>query len=98
MGNESNESVELTVGEKRVRSAFNPSNNDLINQLKSKHAELINMCEDLKSLDPRLASLAQTALEEACMWAVKAATTQIVAKDENRPVDGSVGAIGVPKT
>jgi hypothetical protein len=43
-------------------------------EIKRKSAELIDMCEPLKSRDPRCAALAQTAYEEAAMWAVKAAT------------------------
>lgn len=65
---------ELSVGEQRVRITFNPSNDDAVFQIKQKAAELINLCEGLKSKDGRLASLAQTTFEEAAMWAVKAAT------------------------
>lgn len=64
-----------TIGETRVRTAFNPSANSEVDLIKNKSAELIDMCESLKSKDPRLASLAQTAFEEAAMWAVKAATS-----------------------
>jgi len=63
-----------TVGEMRVRTTFNPSENGMVDQLKQMTAQLIDMVETLKAKDPRLASLAQTAYEEACMWAVKAAT------------------------
>lgn len=63
-----------TIGEQRVRTEFNPSNDSLVDQIKQKTAELINLCEDLKSKDGRLASLAQTEYETAAMWAVKAAT------------------------
>lgn len=63
-----------TVGEQRVRTSFNPSQTDTVAQIKQKSAELINLCEELKAKDGRLASLAQTAYEEAAMWAVKAAT------------------------
>ena len=63
-----------TIGEQRVRTTFNPSNDSTVDQLKQKAAELINLCETLKEKDPRLASLAQTAFEEGAMWAVKAAT------------------------
>lgn len=63
-----------TVGEKRVRTSFNPSQTDIVDKIKQKSAELINLCEELKEKDARLASLAQTAYEEAAMWAVKAAT------------------------
>jgi hypothetical protein len=67
-------SEELTLGEQRVRTKFNLSRNSNVDRLKTKTAELINMCEELKKQDPRLASLAQTSFEEAAMWAVKAAT------------------------
>jgi hypothetical protein len=63
-----------SVGEQRVRTEFNPSADTLVDQIKQKSAHLINLCEDLKLKDARLASLAQTAYEEAAMWAVKAAT------------------------
>ena len=62
------------IGETRVRTSFNPSNDSIVDILKQKSAELINLCEQLKSKDGRLASLAQTAYEDAAMWAVKAAT------------------------
>lgn len=65
---------QLSIGEKRVRTTFNPSQSDIVSKLKQKSAELINICEQLKEKDPRLASLAQTSYEEAAMWAVKAAT------------------------
>jgi len=64
----------LTIGEQRVRTSFNPGKNDLVDQIKQKSAELINLCDELKSKDGRLASLAQTSYEDAAMWAVKAAT------------------------
>ena len=64
----------MTIGEERVRTTFNPSANTTVDQLKQKSAELIDLCEGLKNREPRLAALAQTAYEEAAMWAVKAAT------------------------
>jgi len=63
-----------TIGEQRVRTEFNPSNSGIVDQIKQKSAELINLCETLKEKDARLASVAQTAYEDAAMWAVKAAT------------------------
>lgn len=66
--------LELTLGEKRVRANFNVAGSALVDEIKKKSAELINLCEPLKEKDGRLASLAQTAYEEAAMWAVKAAT------------------------
>lgn len=65
----------MTTGEDRVRTKFNPGNNSMVDQIKQKSAELIDLCEQLKSKDARLASLAQTHYEDAAMWAVKAATT-----------------------
>lgn len=64
----------MTIGEDRVRIKFNPSANSLVDQIKQKSAELIDLCEQLKAKDARLASLAQTHYEDAAMWAVKAAT------------------------
>ena len=63
-----------TVGEQRVRTTFNPSASSDVEIIKNKTAELIDLCDALKSKDGRLASLAQTSYEEAAMWAVKAAT------------------------
>lgn len=65
---------QLSLGKVRVRAGFNPSGDQRVESLKSLTAQLIDICEDLKEKDPRLASLAQTAYEEAAMWAVKAAT------------------------
>jgi len=65
----------LSKGEKAVRYTFNPSGNDDVQRIKTETAALIDFCEGLKGKDPRLAALAQTAYEEAAMWAVKAATT-----------------------
>jgi hypothetical protein len=76
------ENKEQTIGEKRVRTAFNPSLTDTVSVIKQKSAELIDLCESLKPQDGsmmssekfRLIALAQTAYEEAAMWGVKAAT------------------------
>lgn len=63
-----------TIGEERVRVDFNVNNDDTVSEIKVKAAELIDICETLKSNDARLASVAQTSFEEGAMWAVKAAT------------------------
>jgi hypothetical protein len=71
-----------SLGECRVRVEFNPSAVGNVNFIKEKSAELINVCDDLKPKEGeevfpeklRLIALAQTAYEEAAMWAVKAAT------------------------
>lgn len=66
----------MTTGTDRVRADFNPSGDSLVNQIKLKTADLIDLCDSIKDLDPRCAALAQTAYEEAAMWAVKCATTK----------------------
>ena len=82
-----------TLGEKRVRTEFNVSNDGTIDTFKTKTAELINLLEavrndevsktynkspealqELSGEKLRLISIAQTAYEEACMWAVKSVT------------------------
>jgi hypothetical protein len=65
-----------SLGAHRVRESFNPSQDNMVDKLKRHTADLIDLCEELKVLEPRLAALAQTAYEEAAMWAVKAATTK----------------------
>jgi hypothetical protein len=66
--------ITMSIGTDRVRTSFNPSSDSLVDRIKQKSAELIDLCEGLKTKEPRLAALAQTAYEEAAMWAVKAAT------------------------
>lgn len=69
-----------TIGEQRVRTEFNPDKNSVVDQIKQKSAELINLVNDIEkngNVSPELArlkSLAMTGYEEAAMWAVKAAT------------------------
>jgi hypothetical protein len=63
------------LGARRVRESFNPSQDSLVDKVKRYSADLIDLCEEHKDLDPRLAALAQTAYEEAAMWAVKLVTT-----------------------
>lgn len=63
-----------SIGEVRVRTSFNVNGNSDVDTIKQETAKLINLVENLKSKEPRLASLAQTAFEEAAMWAVKLAT------------------------
>ena len=66
-----------TIGEQRVRTTFNPSASGVVDQIKQKSAELIDLCETLRTgsqEQQRLAALAQTHFEDGAMWAVKAAT------------------------
>jgi len=67
-----------SLGAHRVRESFNPSKDSLVDKIKRHTADLIDMCEQMKTKDNelnRLCSLAQTHYEDAAMWAVKAATT-----------------------
>lgn len=65
---------DLSIGQERVRYTFNPDGNERVDKIKYETAKLINFCELMKAKQPRLVALAQTAYEEAAMWAVKAAT------------------------
>lgn len=74
-----------SLGAYRVRESFNPSGASTVDLIKRHTADLIDMCEEMKNKDvslmgtqekARLCALAQTAYEEAAMWAVKAATLE----------------------
>lgn len=72
-----------TLGQKRVKAEFNPAKNDLVDQIKNKSAELIDLLESMRNLPltgtgekQRLISIAQTEIETACMYAVKANFTE----------------------
>ena len=73
--------MEKTLGEKRVRTEFNPSKEGNVELINQKTADLINILENFKEendLDgeaKRLVSVAQTTFEEASMWGVKAVTS-----------------------
>jgi flagellar biosynthesis/type III secretory pathway chaperone len=78
-----------TLGQRRVRVSFNPSANSVVDDIKARSAELLDLCEAVQysakmndKFTPeqaneaaRLCALAQTHYEDAAMWAVKAATT-----------------------
>lgn len=67
---------EKTLGQKRVKADFNPDKNEVVDQIKNKAAELIDLIETLKQDGNgernRCAALAQTEVETAAMYAVKA--------------------------
>lgn len=76
-----------TFGQRRVRTNFNPSARDDIKQIKNQCANLIDLIDDLCNHTDdlfdrthgeqiRLARLAQTHIETACMFAVKAITCE----------------------
>ncbi len=73
----------MTKGEYRVGINFNPSNDDTVGKIKRAAADLIDLIDtipgaevrDLRGAEVgRLKALAQTNVEDAAMWAVKAAT------------------------
>jgi len=74
----------MTKGEYRVGITFNPSNDDMVGKIKRAAAGLIDLVEEIPEAlianeakyneVRRLKALAQTEIESAAMWAVKAAT------------------------
>lgn len=77
----------MTKGEYRVGITFNPSNDDMVGKIKRLAADLIDLIESIDCTPQsgdnlgqhagekcRLKALAQTEIESAAMWAVKAAT------------------------
>jgi hypothetical protein len=83
----------MTKGEYLVGINFNPSNDDMVSQIKRRSADLIDLIESISVASPpsegryedvsrinqhhevaRLKALARTDVENAAMWAVKAAT------------------------
>ena len=62
----------VTLGQKRVQRNFNPTANEVVEDLKQKYADLIDYLETLKNkVNGREISIAQTELETSCMYAVK---------------------------
>lgn len=72
---------EPTLGEKRVRVNFNPSEDVQVKVIKALAAQFIDQCESMKDVPPslgneknRVLAIAQTEMETAAMYAVKGAT------------------------
>lgn len=65
----------ISLGEERVRTTFNVGDNSEVDRVKKATAELINLVNQHKDKDPRLAAIAMTEYEDAAMWAVKLMTT-----------------------
>lgn len=71
-----------TLGEKRLRTEFNPSKEGNVDFIKQSTAKIIDVLEDYKN-DPRneidaesyrLIATAQTHFENAALWGIKAVT------------------------
>jgi hypothetical protein len=83
--NEKKPNASQTLGQKRVKAEFNPAKNDLVDQIKNKTAELIDLLESMRVAGTtaqqthaekhRVISIAQTEFEGACHFAVKACFT-----------------------
>jgi hypothetical protein len=67
-----------TLGEQRVRVAFNAGGDGTVARIKTLTAELINLVAALER-EPRARDIALERFEEAAMWAVKAATAPTAA-------------------
>lgn len=71
-----------TLWEKLVWITFNPSNDELVHQIKTKYAEIIDMLNDARWMESthselqRYISIAITEAQTAQMWAVKAVTAK----------------------
>jgi len=75
------ETKQLTFGESRVGVTFNPNQNEYVEIIKRQTAGLIDLLNDNSQASDnpeakRAYSVAMTNFEDACMWAVKAATKQ----------------------
>ena len=62
-----------------MKAEFNPAKNEVVDQIKNKSAELIDLLQSMRNFDGvdnsekhRLISIAQTEIETGCMYAVKA--------------------------
>jgi hypothetical protein len=69
----------VTYGEKAVGLTFNPSGDDDVTRLKRLYAEIIDICDGLRTVasrgeKARLYSIAINEAQTAQMWAVKAVT------------------------
>lgn len=80
----------MTKGEYRVGINFNPSADEMVGKIKRQAADLIDLIETIPGAEMRdlrgsevgrLKALAQTHIEDAAMWAVKAATKPAFNKD-----------------
>ena len=88
----------MTKGEYRVGISFNPSADDMVAKIKRAAADLIDLIETIPADTedrPRLKAFAQTHIEDAAMWAVKAATKPPM---QQETASVSVGVVGVSAT
>lgn len=72
---------ELTFGQKAVGITFNPGGNALVNEIKTKAAEYIDLLNEARDATAtpeakRQLSVAITEAQTSQMWAVKAVTWQ----------------------
>ena len=80
--NGTKENEMATTGEYRVGISFNPTGNKVVDKVKRAAADFIDLVESIANVQngveveeaKRLKALAMTHIEDAAMWAVKAAT------------------------
>ena len=74
---------QMTFGEQAVGLTFNPGGDEIVNKVKELYAQIIDICDDLRTEGPeekisgerkRLLSVAITEAQTAQMWAVKGIT------------------------
>lgn len=70
---------DMSYGEKAVGLTFNPSNDEQVQKVKELYAEIIDICNNLRTEagqgeKGRLLSVAITEAQTAQMWAVKGIT------------------------
>jgi hypothetical protein len=72
--------MEQTLGQIRTKAEFNPAKSDIVDQIKNKASELIDLIETLRAEGSpersRVIAVAQTSVETACMYGVKANFTK----------------------
>lgn len=73
--------MELSFGQKAVGITFNPSSHPMVDAIKEKSAELIDLLQTLREATSngevkRQLSVAITEVQTAQMWGVKAVTWQ----------------------
>jgi hypothetical protein len=82
-----------TIGEFRVRLSFNPSNNPIVDDIKRKVADLIDLVSAATGAfgDPRAGAEAMTLFESGAMFAVKMVTTPRAGQTQPHANPGTAG-------
>src|SRR5262252_20477 len=86
-----------TLGEFRVRAAFNPSGDSKVDKIKKMAAELIDYINDNADAhgDRRAGAEAMTCIETGAMYAVKMVTTPIYSTPSSGVAADRAGGVNV---